>query len=282
IYDCAGRYITGAVTNASGVYTTAAVLETGTYYSYAYLPGFALEIYSDVLLPINDDITNGTPINVTSGATTSSINYSLLPAGSAGGISGTITNGGTAAPVATSIYVFDAAGGFVDSTSSNGAGAYTTVTPLKTGTYYVYAYGTGGLVGEYYNDIPCFAYFLCSPMASTPVSVTTGSVTPGIDFALSPGGRITGTVTATSGGAPIAATAYFYDSSNNFLDSDGTDGAGVYLSNIGLANGNYFVRVASTTDQSFEKELYNNILCEPSCTANTGTPVATTAGTTTS
>src|SRR5262249_15627154 len=168
IYDCAGRYITGAVTNASGVYTTAAVLETGTYYSYAYLPGFALEIYSDVLLPINDDITNGTPINVTSGATTSNINYSLLPAGSAGGISGTITNAGTAAPVATSIYVFDAAGGFVDSTSSNGAGAYTTVTPLKTGTYYVYAYGTGRPAGDDYNHNPGLPHLPCNPTARPP------------------------------------------------------------------------------------------------------------------
>src|SRR5262249_40293638 len=145
------------------------------------------EVYSDVLYPTNGDLTSGNPINVTSGATTSNINFALTPASAAGGISGTITNAGTAAAVATSVYVFDSAGNYLESVGSNGGtGAWATTLPLKTGTYYVWAIGTLGLIGELYDNIPCMLYTLCSVTSSTPVSVTAGSVTSGINIALSP------------------------------------------------------------------------------------------------
>src|SRR5262245_8081758 len=249
-YDCIGSTVTVVATNASGVYTSSASLETGTYFALASKAGFAPELYSNVLFPINGDVTVGSPVSVTSGATTGSINFSLAAASAFCGISGTVTNAGTAAAVGTTVDVFDAVGSLVESTTSDaGTGAYATSIPLKTGTYHVYAFGTGGLVGEFYNNMPCMAPSLCNPTASTPISVTAGSVKSGINLGLNAGGRIAGTVTAASGGTPLAASVSFYNSASNLVGAVTTDGTGAYLSDNGLAGGVYYVRIGGTTDE---------------------------------
>src|SRR5262249_56597124 len=79
VYDCAGRYITLIVTDGAGVYSTSATLDTGTYYSSVLKAGFIQGIYNGVLYPPDGDVTNGTPISVSSGVTTGSINFSLKP-----------------------------------------------------------------------------------------------------------------------------------------------------------------------------------------------------------
>jgi hypothetical protein len=134
IYDCGGTYITTAVTDASGVYTTGAVLETGPHYARVQRSGFAPELYGDVLYPANGDETSGAPIHVTSGTTTSNVNFALTSV-SGGAISGTVTYPGAGA-LLTDVYIFDSAGVVVTSVSSNGpGGAYVTTVPLPSGTY---------------------------------------------------------------------------------------------------------------------------------------------------
>src|SRR5262249_52143049 len=139
VLDCAGRVVANTFTNGSGFYATGAVLGTGTYYAYVPQPGFADQIFDHLLVPSNYDFTVGTPINVTSGATTGNVNFVLSPWQLAGGgVAGTVRNASTGAPVATEVVIYDAAGKAILSTESDAAtGAWATSKPLKPGTYHV-------------------------------------------------------------------------------------------------------------------------------------------------
>src|SRR5262249_28332269 len=78
--------------------------------------------------------TAGTPIAVTSGATTSGINFALTVAGSVSGIvvdAGALTTG----VASVAVQIFTAAGALAKTTATNNVGGFT-VGGLPAGTYY--------------------------------------------------------------------------------------------------------------------------------------------------
>jgi hypothetical protein len=104
--------------------------------------------------------------------------------------------------------------------------------------------------------------------------------TSGIDFALNPGGTITGTVTAAGTGVPLASvTVSVHNSSGSSLGSTSTNASGVYTTRA-LATGTYDIRTSNSL--GYIDELYNNLPCAGgTCTATTGTGVIVTTGATT-
>ena len=85
--------------------------------------------------------------------------------------------------------------------------------------------------------MPCLA---CDVTIGTKVQVNAGAATNGLDFALSRGGRIGGTVTRAKG-APVAlATVRFYDAAGRPVSTVSTGFTGAYLSQ-GLPAGLYYV-----------------------------------------
>jgi hypothetical protein len=281
VVDCAGVYVTSTDTDALGFYTTDALLETGIYYVLAGAQAFRFELYDNVRYPPNEDVTSGVPVSVTSGATTGNIDFALNPF-VGGAIAGTVTSAGGGAAIPTVVSIFDASGNAASFAFPDDAtGAYTT-TPLAPGTYYAYAEGMDGYLGELYDDAGSCPFFdSCTPTGGTPISVTAGSTTTGIDFGLSPGGRVSGTVLTSVGGAAVPALVSLTDPTGDVVEIVLTDGAGAYLTGQGLPNGNYYLHV-EPFDPALLREIYDNIPCEPSCDPLTGTAVATTAGATTS
>jgi Carboxypeptidase regulatory-like domain len=97
--------------------------------------------------------------------------------------------------------------------------------------------------GEYYDD-----EIFGSGLPATPVSVTAGSVTAGIDAALKPSAEIQGVVTVAANGAPLndilvcaAPPISFFDSSfGNEAKCGRTGGSGAYAIK-GLEQGQYKV-----------------------------------------
>ena len=147
----------------------------------------------------------------------------------------------------------------------------TAIGSLSAGTYSVRVTSETGYVAELHDNLPCIASD-CPTTAGTPVVLADGGSAT-INFALAPEGRIAGTVSRTGSGALAGASVSIYNASTSLVKSVTTDAAGAYVAN-GLAAGNYFVRVGN--------ELYNDKPCLLSCMIAAGTPVAVTAGATTS
>ncbi|MBK9123996.1 MAG: carboxypeptidase regulatory-like domain-containing protein [Chloroflexi bacterium] len=148
------------------------------------------------------DFANADPITLTPGGGehATGIDFTLDLGGS---ISGTIYEADGVTPIASTAWVcvaeypFGQGMGCLDANTVVN-GVYT-FSGLPTGNYRVEAYAENH-VGELYDDIPVYLDW----GLATPVAVTAGSTTANIDFALEPGGNITGVVYAADGITPLA------------------------------------------------------------------------------
>jgi putative Ig domain-containing protein/carboxypeptidase family protein len=261
-------------TDASGNYQ-AAGLSTGEYHVATFFFGpYTNEVYDNH--PCGDffcDPSIGDPVSVTANQTTTGIDFALDPGGS---ISGIVTDAVTGQPItdyATLAYNHD--GYAVSYAFSNPDGTYK-LEGLPTGNYFVETYNYENYVDELYDNIPC-AQGYCNPLSGTPISVTTGQDTPGINFALDHGGTISGKVTDANSIPIEGAGVEIYDSSGNFVSYGYTDVNGDYTAEFGLQTGTYFARTYTFYGEYLD-ELYDNIPCTEWCDPTTGTPISVTTG----
>lgn len=235
-----------------------------------------------------------TPLFATSGGTLSGIS-ATLPRGAL--IRGQITDAGAGGPPDCRAYVSASVGfscgsvGF-NNTLDNYAGF---AQPDRAGNYYSrtgFAAGTTlyastyllrnnisfnhGYIDQAYNGLAC-PYGSCGITTGAGLTVT-GSDLTGIHFALNKGAAMAGTVTASSGGAPIPGVQITaYSASGRASGSTRSDVTGAWRID-GLAPGSYFV--TSSNNLGYLDEVYNNLVCDPFCNPTSGSSV-TVAGTAT-
>lgn len=274
LLDTAGAPVLDATGN-SGEYVIG--LPIGTYYALTINDlGYIDELYDDIPCPGGScSLALGKPIVVTPYATTS-VSFGLAPGGR---VSGRVTAEGSGDPVAGADVILDdvtgnpVAYGLTDST-----GAYET-SGVPTGTYYARSRNPSGYIDERYDNVPC-PDGSCPAASGTAISVTAGATSGGIDFALAPGGRIGGRVTAEGSGAPVpSAYVAVFDAGGRRVAEEYADSNGVYLT-TGIPSGAYAVRTSN--EQGFIDELYDNVPCPGmSCDSALGQPVVVAAGATT-
>ena len=275
VYTSAGSPAAAAFTDVTGNYVLGPGLPTGTYYartfnSLGYLDG----LYAGTTCVFVCTVTTGTPITVTVGATTSGIGFSLTQGGQ---ISGQVTDAATSNGLANiTVEVFTSAGSFVASASADAAGNYRITRGLPTGSYFARTFNSLGYVDGLYSGQVCVG---CAVTTGTPIVVTAGTTTSGINFALIQGGRISGQVTdATTGSGLAGVTVDVYTSTGSFAANVSTGTTGNY-SLGGLPAGSYYARTFNS--QGYVDGLYSGQACV-NCTVTTGTPVVVSAGSTTS
>jgi enterochelin esterase family protein len=152
-----------------------------------------------------------------------------------GSISGTVTNSEGSAISYASIYVTDTSGYYYAYGSSDSQGKYT-VSGLSTSRYKVQC-SSGGYVAEWYDNVYDFEH-------ATTVAVTEGLDTPNIDFVLSRGGSISGTILDKSGAPLTAVEVDVFDTAFVWKSYAMTNDSGKYIV-YGLATGKYHVRTYS-------------------------------------
>jgi len=279
VYNASGNSVgNSATTNAAGAYSKSG-LASGTYYlKTSNNLGYIDEVHSDLpcLGSQCPSVTTGAPVSVTTGTTTSGIDSNLTMGGA---ISGTVTDAATGAPIPNlSVYTYDSSGAYAGSVTTTAAGAYTKM-GLSAGTYYLRTSNDLGYIDELYGDLPCLDHRCPAVTTGAAVSVTAGSTTGGIGFALVAGGRVTGTVTDANTGAPLAGISVrIYDPSGSSVGSlVTTDASGVYTKSH-IAPGVYYVRTENTL--GYVDEMWDNTVCL-NCSISSGAPVTVTTGVTT-
>jgi hypothetical protein len=213
------------------------------------------------------------PVTVTNGGTTT-VNESLATGRT---ISGTVTDQNGGAPIeGYCVEVEYAAGGFPGQPPSrtNSDGEYTII-GLRDGSYKLHfqrhcALDTPNYAPEYYDNKPSFD--------EATVIVVNGADRTGIDAQLVEAGKISGTVTAATGGAPVAnfCVRATLANGNEVGPVAVTNTSGEYTI-AGLEDGSYRVRFSPCTPlDNFVTEWYSN-----KRTLAASDPVSVTLGTTT-
>jgi hypothetical protein len=224
-----------------------------------------------------DDPTQGTPVSVTLGSSTTDVDAVLAPGGA---ISGVITD--AAGPVAAvHVYASEQGGGDFASTESGPDGTYALI-GLETGTYTVcfdvsHSSGssTSGYFDQCYDGAP-----ISDPTAATPVSVIAGQSTPDIDATLAAAGAIAGTVTGATG--PLANATVQVWSPDGLAQQKQTGIDGKY-SATGLATGSYTICFspsddAGSADPGYVDQCYEDKPMVGPFDPYNATPISVTAG----
>jgi len=272
IYDQYGYYVAGIGTGADGTYMVGG-LAAGDYYVQAGADGLITELYDGVVCSSFSSCYpayDGTPVTVGTGFTTG-IDFAL---GVSGALSGTVTATATGDPLSVYLRLYSVTGDFLDSLYSGGGSGFYEISGLPTGKYFVVA-SEYDYLREVYDDIPCPDW--CDPTTGTEIAVTNGATVTGIDFSLEHLGTVTGTLIDAITGDPVSGqgvAAYASDGSSGGRVYTATDGT---YQTRGLLSGTYFVR---TETGSHQDEVYDDIVCEPSCDTSIGSPVVVALDTT--
>ena len=187
VVDADWKFAGTGCLNEDGSYTITD-LSPGSYYVGVGAPQYMPEVYNNT--PAFPWPPSGaTLVTVSEGEDTPNINFSLEKGGS---ISGKITAEATDGPISdVKMPVFDSNWNWIGVTKTDENGQYTT-TGLVTGDYYIRTKNNQGYVDEVYDNIPCLGVW--PPEGAKIIHVEKGVDTPNINFALEPGGSISGKV----------------------------------------------------------------------------------------
>jgi hypothetical protein len=244
-------------TSDNGTYTVGNNLYSGDYRVKAEADGYFSEYYDNVA-----DSASATPVSITAPGNTQGINFTLTAGGS---ISGFVYQEDGVTPIyGARIIAYDSATGqMVDDAWSRQDGSYIVGNNIYSGAYWVKA-EADGYSSEYYNDKPDSA-------SADLVTVTIPNNTPGINFALTAGGSITGFVYEDDGTTPIygARVMAFDNVTGELIDDAWSRRDGSYIVGNDIYTGYY--RVGAEADGYFT-EYYDNVTDLASAT-----PVSVTA-----
>lgn len=203
-------------------------------------------------------IEEASPVSVTAGATVEGVNAAMAGGGQ---ISGTVTDAAGAPLEGAEVCVSPASEEpTTRGCADTGAGGAYTVPALASGHYLVAFHDFGkGYTSQYYSGV----YWSVS---ATPVSVTAGANSAGVDAQLRAGGKVTGTVSDAATGHPLAGI----EACMREIPPEGerpgvfpacalSGGSGEYAI-AGLAPGEYEVRFTSPNRAFASQELSNKVI----------------------
>jgi len=191
-------------------------------------------------------------------------------------ISGTVTYRSGGAPITgVQVSIYRSDGALLQNTSTDNAGNYSFF--VAAGTYYVRTINSGGflvglpkLVDQLYLSIDC--NYGCPVTTGLAIQVTDFSVVTNINFSLSIGGGISGTVKNALTAAVVPSfPVELYSSGGSFVSSVTTNAAGIYTF-TGLI-GQYYVRTSGSG--TLVNQLYNGITCISCNVATSGGTLVT-------
>ena len=259
-----------------GSYTSSTVLPAGSYFVATRTPpasGYLDQVFSGADCGPPCDIGDGTAIVLAAREARTGIDFELETGGS---VSGTVREQGSSDPIqAVSIVIYDANGVFATSASSGADGSYTSRRGLSAGSYFAHTFNSQQFINQSYDGIDCLP--VCDPTSGTPIVVGAGQAVPGVDFNLTKGGSISGTVTDAGSAASLPfLNVKVYDASGELAVQAVTSFTdGTFITGAGLPAGTYYARTSNFA--GYMDELYLEQDC-PGCDVTSGTAIPVAAG----
>lgn len=278
LYDADGGFAGVGATDAAGRYAFAPLAPGGYRVKTESLASAHLdELYDDIPCAAFCDVTSGTIVSVTAGASTAGVDFVLDRGGI---VSGRVTAADTGLGVPTHVYFVDASGSYAGWAYSESNGRYSS-SGHRPGSCYAVAARNGVYLWQLYQGLPC-ASGTCDATTGTPIAVVRNGVTSGIDFPLPRGGQIGGRVVDQASGVALAnVLVTIYDASGAWVAQGQTIASGEYRTEIGLETGTYFAVAAAPSP--LVSELYQDLSCfDGRCDPTSGTVIAVAEGATTS
>jgi len=274
LYNGAGSPSGSAITDVNGQYRVSSP-SGGTFFARTFnnvYPGLVDSLYSGMNCT-GCNPTSGTSFSAPVGSVTGNINFSLV---NGGRIAGKLTDAFDSAPLELRrVTIYNSAGTPVSFADSDAGGNYVSFNGLVSGNYYVLA-SAAGYFSQLYNGIDCTG---CPITGGTAISVTLGSTTSNINFAMHSSQAVaSGKVTdAATGGALGGVTIVFFNTAGKQIVATTSDFAtGSYSVNLPAA-GRYFARSENGLQQQYLNQLYMSIDCS-GCPPTGGTPIDITLG----
>lgn len=275
ILDEMGRFISKSWTGADGTYASIGLLPGSYRARTSNTLGYQEQLYDGIAcIGSNCDTRTGASIVITGATQTTGIDFALNRGGR---IAGVVRDAGSGSPLANvTIQILTAAGSFVAGASTNAAGDFETGT-LPAGTYLVRTLNTLGLKDALYSAVDCAP--ICEMTRATPIVVTVGATSAGVDFGLTAAGGVAGRVITAATGAPLSdVSIHVYESTGRLLTTTATNTSGVY-SLSGLSTGTYFARTGNS--QGYQDRVYNDLSCPGGeCAVLAGNPIGVVEGAT--
>ena len=254
---------------ADGTYTSAP-LPVGEYSVFVSLNGFAGEIYDGIFCN-NCPPDQGIPVTVAAGQTTTGIDFDLQQSGC---IIGHVLSS-TGAIANATVTVYDSLSHRINDKQVDNQGLYS-ICDLPPGDYFAVATNTPGFIDQLYAARDCMMGS-CEKTMGTPVNVSPGGITSGIDFTLRFGGSISGTLTEGPFGYSFqqGGNLRAFDAGGNLVSLT-TQYPGSHYRLGGLVAGNYHVTAET---YGLAGQLYPGLPCQSGlCDPSPGASIAVTEG----
>lgn len=258
-YSTDGFFATSTSTNAAGVYTLTS-LAAGGYNVFFDPPAgvpLAMEWYDN-----QGRLGTSTVVTAVLNTVTAGIDAALEPEAR---LIGQVTAADTGLPFTSyaEVEFYDSDGRYLGYTPL-AAGGYYTFTQLPAGAYRMRYDAPVEYLDEYYNNRATLG-------AADPVTVTTGATLTGLNATLDRGARLTGTVTAAAGGAPLPdVSVEAYTLSGSYVRGANTNAAGVYTL-TSVPAGPIIIRFSPDFGAPYAPEYYNNRLTQATADILTAT-----------
>ena len=275
IYDENCNYRTRGRTDEEGNYTSEDGLVAGQHYVVTDSSShYVNEMYDNVPCPYGCQPKDGLTISVGDAEAVTGIDFSLEIGG---WISGSVVNETTGEGLQSlPVDVYDASGQLVGRAYPGSDGSYET-DGLPTGNYFVVTdadYNYVGFVEEVYDDIECAG---CDVTMGTPVVVTVGEGTPGIDFALRQGPQIAGRIADAVTGLGIDdSSVMIFNDTGGLATSGESDSNGDFTAVGGLPDGTYYA--ATSNWAGYANQLYDGLPYFDEMDVTRGTPITISDG----
>ena len=243
IYDLNNSYITNACTDSQGNYLLGGIF--GGEYKIFFRDNeqnYVTEWYND-----KTSFEAADPITITVGQTTSNIDAQLIKGGI---ICGTVTDTVGTPLENINVIAINSAKATSKIAHTDSLGQYV-IQELPTGTYNICFSNNGqNYFDEWYNNKTTFE-------TADSLNVVAGQTIANINAQLEQGGRISGTVTDSSGNAIFFVSVYIFDINNQYITGTFTKSGGYYITEV-LQAGNYKILFAPPSGSTYIHEFYND------------------------
>jgi len=248
-----GDYVNSGRSGTNGVYSVAN-LPAGTFYLRTDVGAVNLvdEWYDNLVVSGSEIPLGASPVSLTSGAVQAGIDFGLVQGG---GISGSVTDTNVLPIADVLVDAYDAASNWMTSASTAEDGGYEILGLPPPGPYFLRTFDNARVyAGEWYNNIPVIGSGI--PASAAPLAVSTGGVLPGINFALSVGGSVTGRATDSLSTPLEGLDVNAYSAGYELVGDSRTAYDGTYTISA-LPAGSFYIRTA-TDSTNLVNEWFND------------------------